>query len=467
MTSLYCSTSCAPRIATPSSNRPNRSETILALMRGLGTPAMPWQEQVIRTATELDPSGRPVYRTVVLTVPRQSGKSSLVLAMLLSAVTLGQRRSVYTAQTGFDARRKLIDDWAPMLEQSRLASMLDKVYRGNGTESVTFRNGSRIEVMPNSIIAGHGRTIDGIAVIDEAFADTDDRREQAMIPAMATKPSAQLWIVSTAGTMESTYLRRKVTLGRQAVEDGITSDLCFFEWSAPDDPQLDIDDPRVWQAAIPALGHTISEEVVRQARLTMTENDFRRSWLNQWTKTDERVIPQTLLDACKQPTGPDGQLVFAADISLDRGVASIVAGDEHGRLELVDSREGTGWLLDRLATLHQKYGGRVVLDGYGPAGLLVDDLERLRIPVLKYTTRDCCYAANAFYDALLAGTVQIRPHDKIDDSCAAARKKTVGSSWLWSRSDPAADLTPLHALTLAYHAGKHRQEPPKPRPMVL
>jgi len=433
-------------------------------MRRLGTPIMPWQEHVARIATE-QIDGRPAYRTVICTVPRQCGKSSLLLGVLVAGMVNGHHRSVYTAQTGFDAKRKLIDDWAPLLEASSLGPLVKRVYRAVGMEAIHFLGGGRLEAMNNSLVAGHGRTIDGVAVIDEAFADADDRREQAMIPAMATKPSAQLWIVSTAGTMESAYLRRKVALGQQAVEDGRTSDVCYFDWSAEAD--ADIDSPDVWRQTIPALGHTISEEVVRQARLTMSENDFRRSWLNQWTKTDERVIPQAMLEACKVNTGPEGQLVFAADISLDRAVASIVAADEHGRVELVENREGTGWIADRLAHLVQRHGGRVVLDGYGPAGLLADDLERLKIPVLRYNTRDCCYAANATYDALLAGTIQIRPHAKIDESCAAARKKPVGSSWLWSRSDPGVDLTPLHALTLAYHAGKHRTEPPKGRPMVL
>jgi hypothetical protein len=433
-------------------------------MRALGTPAMPWQEQVLRVATE-QIGGRPAYRTVILGVPRQCGKSSLLLSVLLAAMTDNRKRSVYTAQTGFDAKRKVVDDWAPLIERSKLAPTVDRVYRAAGQEAILFRNGSRLEVMANSLIAGHGRTIDGAAVIDEAFADSDDRREQAMIPAMATKESAQLWIVSTAGTEESVYLRRKIVLGRQALEDDLDRDVCYFSWDAPEDS--DIDDPATWYAAIPALGYTISEEVVRQARLTMSENDFRRSWLNQWTKTDERVIPQTLLDACTHPTAPDGQLVFAADISLDRAIASIVCADEHGRIELVDNRPGTAWLPDRLAQLVQRHGGRVVLDGYGPAGLLADDLERVKIPVLRYTTRDCCYAANALYDALLAGTVQIRANDKINESCAAARKKPIGSSWLWSRADPAADLTPLHAMTLAYHAAKHRPEAPKSRPMVL
>ena len=48
----------------------------------LGTPLMPWQQRVADTALEVDPgTGRLAYREVTLTVPRQSGKTTLILAL--------------------------------------------------------------------------------------------------------------------------------------------------------------------------------------------------------------------------------------------------------------------------------------------------------------------------------------------------------------------------------------------------
>lgn len=427
---------------------------------------MPWQAQVADVALEVRSDGLPAYREIVLTVPRQCGKSTLLLAVMLHrALVYGKnQRIAYTAQTGWDARKKLIDDWAPQIESSPFKPVVKRVYRGAGMEAVIFQNGSRVEAMASTQTAGHGRTLNA-GFIDEAFADVDDRREQAMVPAMATKADAQLWIVSTAGTDESAYLRRKMLLGKEHLETGNQTGLAYFEWSA--DPDDDPDDPAVWARTIPSLGHTVSVETVAAARRTMTDGDFRRSWLNQWTKTDERAIPLSAWEACLTDATPTDGLVFAVDISLDRTVTSIVVADKDGNVELIENGHGTQWATGKATELAQRHGGRVVLDGYGPAGLLADDLEKAGITVVKYATRDCCYAANAIYDAILAGTVRFRPHPKLDEAVASARKKPVGSSWLWSRSDPGADLTPLHASTLAYHAAKHRPETPRGRPVIL
>ena len=47
----------------------------------LGQPFMPWQRLVADVGCEIDPvTGLPAYREVRVTVPRQSGKTTLFLA---------------------------------------------------------------------------------------------------------------------------------------------------------------------------------------------------------------------------------------------------------------------------------------------------------------------------------------------------------------------------------------------------
>ncbi|NBX13222.1 MAG: hypothetical protein EBR06_05305 [Acidimicrobiia bacterium] len=213
-----------PRYATPrTSDRETFGGKVELISRGLALPLMPWQQSVVDVFGE-QIEGRPAYRELVLTVPRQSGKTTLILAVMLHrALYYGRpQRIAYTAQTGHDARQKLLDDFVPILERSPFASLVERVYRANGDEAVIFTNGSRIEVLRNSISSGHGRTLD-LAIIDEAFADEDDVREQALLPTMATKKDAQILIVSTAGTERSLYLKRKVDQGRAAVDAGHTS----------------------------------------------------------------------------------------------------------------------------------------------------------------------------------------------------------------------------------------------------
>lgn len=455
--------SCPARVATPRTDRPTRGDKVAKAAQLLGTTLMPWQQQVVDTALEETPDGRLAYQTVAVTVPRQVGKSTLVLAnMVYRALVARNQRIAYTAQTGFDARKKIANDWGPELEDSPLGAMAT-LYRGAGSEAIVFNNRSRIEALASTVTAGHGRTLD-FGCIDEAFSDVDDRRLQAMLPAMTTRQDAQVWIVSTAGTDESTFLKRIVADGREAVANGLTSGMAYFEWSATDDQ--DPDDEATWDACVPALGYTVTHDWIRQARRTMTDGDFRRAYLNQWTRTDERVIPQHVWDAAQDDAMPDGRLVFGADITLDRSSASIVVADEHGRIEVVDNRTGVDWLPDRLVQLASDYNGIVVIDTYGPAGMLADALDNKKMRLVKYTTRDVCYAANLFYDDCVAGKMRVRPHQALNEAVAVAEKKPLGSSWLWARFNPRADVSPLHAASIAYHCAKHRNQSAS-RPVIF
>jgi phage terminase large subunit-like protein len=82
---------------------------------------MPWQQAAVDVAFEYDPvTGDLRYDEVDITVPRQSGKTTLTLAKKVHRLTvmakkLGPQRSTYTAQTRLAARKKLERDFAAAL----------------------------------------------------------------------------------------------------------------------------------------------------------------------------------------------------------------------------------------------------------------------------------------------------------------------------------------------------------------
>jgi phage terminase large subunit-like protein len=93
---------------------------------------------------------------------------------------------------------------------------------------------------------------------------------------MVTRDSAQMYVVSTAGTEQrSPFLWEKVQAGRQAAEAGVTSGIAYLEWSAP--PEAEPSDPQAWREAIPAMGVTIDELVVRGDFQGMPWHEFQRS----------------------------------------------------------------------------------------------------------------------------------------------------------------------------------------------
>jgi hypothetical protein len=431
---------------------------------------MPWQRLVADVATEIDKDGLPVYSQVTVQVPRQAGKTTLLLAIEVHRALMwgGPQSIAYTAQTGMDARQKLMRDQVPILEGSGIRAALRKIYRANGTEAVIFRNGSRIDPLPNTPSAGHGRTLD-LAIIDEARFDVDDTREAALLPAMVTRPASQLWVISTAGDATSVYFRKKIEDGRRTIETKTQGRRAFFDWSAGDD--ADIENPRTWWSTIPALGHTQTEDSIR-ARLETAiaedkENTFRQEYLCQWRAIESAVIPERyLVRVLNDKTAPTGRLVFGIDVALDRSVASIAVADETGRIELVEARDGVSWVVDRALDLYRRHKAPLVVDGYSPANSLVDRLEAGGVPVVRYSLRDMVAATGSLYDAILEEAVQIRTNAHLEAALRGARRKTMANGWLWSRTDVDVDISPLFAATLAYYHATNRR-PPEPKRSVI
>src|SRR5690606_22407181 len=220
---------CPPRFATRRSpERRTYGPAVAAIAEKIGYPLMPWQRYVADVALEIDPdTGRLAYREVRLTVPRQSGKTTLLLALgTHRALGFGERQVItYGAQTRNDARKKWEDDYVVALETSPIAKLIT-VRKTNGNEAIIFRNRSRWGITSNTEKAGHGSTLD-LAMLDEAFSQVDDRMEQAFKPAMITRSQPQFWVVSTAGTPDSVYLREKVDGGRKIVERDVRKGVAY------------------------------------------------------------------------------------------------------------------------------------------------------------------------------------------------------------------------------------------------
>jgi hypothetical protein len=424
-----------------------------AVSARLGLPFMPWQELVADVGGELVELSNglvvPAYREVIVTVPRQSGKTTLVLAWgIQRAHGWGcPQRVAYSAQTGNDARKKLVEDWEPILKPRQSQLGIRRILKGMGNEAVEFRNGSRIVLMASSEESGHGPTVH-LGVKDELFADSDFRRDQALVPSMATIEDAQVLTMSTAGTDDSIPLNDAVSRGRQVVLEDRREGVAYFEWSAaPDD---DLGDPRTWWRFMPALGFTQSERSIMAARETLSARpgEFRRAFGNVATASDERVIPESLWFACCGPTvQPDGDVVFAVDVNLERSASSIAVADRAGRCELLEHRPMTGWVVERVVELARKWSAPVALDPAGPAGGFKAELER-QVKIVDCGGRDLARACGAFFDDVVEGRAKIRSHAALDAAVSGAVKRSVGDAWVWARKG-VVDVSPLMAVSMA------------------
>lgn len=427
----------------------------------LGTPLMPWQRQVVDTAFEIDPeTGRLAYREVRLTVPRQSGKTTAMLAaMTHRCIAMGARQRVgYTAQTGKDARLKWEDEHVPVLEASPFAQGM-QVRKTNGSEAIRWQNGSIWSLLATTETAGHGAQLD-LGVIDEAFALTDDRLEQAMKPAMITRPQPQLWIVSTAGTNASLYLNEKIDDGRERSAAGATSSVAYFEWSAPE--EADIADPETWAACMPALGLTVPLEAIRSDFESMREPEFRRAYLNQRqdrsASSPWQVIAEGSWNACADPHSViDDRPTLALDVTPSRSMSSIAAAgvraDGLPHIEVIGNRPGTSWVLDWFSAEGrvEKYRS-IVIDPVSGANSMVSDLRAMGLTIVEVSTRQVIAGCGQLYDLIDRGRLRHLDQPPLNAAVAGAKKRTLGDAWAWHRRDPQTDVSPLVASTLALQA---------------
>lgn len=433
---------------------------------------MPWQRQVLDVALEINPASRKLaYREVILTVPRQSGKTTLLLSLILLRALSAPRQNIrYTAQTGSDARKKWMDDWLPVLKASPFASQF-RPRLTNGHEALLFRNGSMQGLLATTKKTGHGGSID-LGILDEAFAHPDARLEQALKPAMITRPQPQLWIVSTAGTPEdSPYLLHKVETGRQLVEAGVTDGVAYFEWSAPDD--ADPADRETWRRCMPAMGITATEEAVASDFASMSLSEFRRAYLNQWTTAlSDPVIPldvwNGLIDSASTALDP---VSFAFDVTPDRSWGAIAAAgrrpDGRRHVEIVDHRAGTGWIAARMAELvgaHNPSG--VFCDPSGPAGSLLADMQAAGVAVQTVNSAQHAQACGMVYDSATEGQLRHLGTPELLAALDGAVKRQLGDAWAWSRRSSAVDISPLVAATLALWGSAQPGEPAKAEPRV-
>ena len=444
--------------------------------RHLGWEFMPAQRYVMDTALEVDPdTGLFVYSTVVLTQPRQQGKTCSIICLMTHRCLAWPRQVVtYAAQTFDAALEKWRDDHVPTLKGSIFADRFEVSYQ-RSAEKIRWDNGSQWGIQSTTKKAGHGPTLD-MGVADEAWAQTDLRLDQAWQPAMMTRPNSQLWVPSTAGEdpAASPFMYSKVEAGRAAVEEGVQEGLAYFEWAA--EPGQDPGDPVTWRGCMPALGHTVTERKIRDAYISMKAepDEFNRGYLNRWKGevAAPSVIDMVKFEGCGDPRSRSGSpIAMAVEVEIDRSYASVavVGMRPDGRMhcEIIAHRAGTAWVVAYLverAKRHRPCG--IGIDLGSAAGSLLPALQRAGFKIWRPTMekpeaqgalltvptmREVAAASGDLYDAIEDDAVRwlgAKMQAVLQRAAAGAKTRPLGDAWAWGRKGSGA-ISPLVAVTIA------------------
>ena len=477
---------CPPRFATmPTPGAPHLLDSMIVVAAWLGFKLMPWQALVLRVLTEMHPDRRPKYRHAVVMVPRQSGKTALMLIVLIARLMLGWQQVVFAGQSGQAGRTRMTETFWPRLVRYELDLIFGlDLRKGNWPDIKRPESGSRIATWGGSEDANHGDTLD-LAVCDEVWKFFDDVLDQSLVPTMRTRRSAQKVDVSTAGTERSGYLLERQRRGRGYVDGGSCEQnrTAYFEWSAPDG--ADPEDPAVAAACNPGLGYVLDVAEIDSDRVTMSESAFRRTNLNQFVLSDEPwVISEEMWAAVKcEVATPSGGVVMALDAEPTYRLNAVaVACDSRGRAQLADTfslaSAGDETLTDWCVAVAGRNpdvrafalteGG---LEGVRPKLEAKLGADR----VLFYSKSERQAAAGHLHDLVASGGPErLRvessgPACRFDRALAEATRwpKHGRDAWEFVRIDPEnGDISALVALSLAVHAAVGTDEVRRPRLMI-
>lgn len=441
---------------------------------------MPWQRELLETAFEIDPeTGLLWYSEVVVVVPRQSGKSSVIIPWGVHRMLMWPNRQflLYITQKREDALRMLTKEHFYRISRSPINELLvpnrngNKLHLSNGSERMEFLNGSQWTIDAPKKESGHGQTL-GLTIGDEIFAQKDDRLEQALAPTTATIDDAQSLWISTAGESKtlSPFLWKKAEAGRARVE-ATRADLSllnryrslYVEYSAPED--ADPDDPLTWWGCMPAMGYTQNVRKITDFR-DQLQGGFTRPFLNWWADDVEKTwkIPQDRWEheAVVDPGSEVArdEVVYVIDVAPGSEWASIaVAGirdDARIHLEVLADAPGTDWILDGDTGLDVPGIVDLVREAPGPvyvehraAGFLLPKLLEAGVDARTMTAANIAIAGPGLLDAVLNHDVVHLGQDELTEALKSASTKATDAGWKWIRGKSMRPVSALVAITYA------------------
>lgn len=442
-----------PRFHTPRNpNRRTLGGKAARVAQALGKPYMPWQRRAADVALEVDENGRFIYHDVVITVPRQSGKTTMTLSLgLHRTMTTPGGKVWYTAQSGQAARERFLQELAPDV-QRRLPGLFDLKRGAGDTRLIMPSIGSQYRPHPPTDKYLHGEQSD-LNQIDEPWAYTQTQGNalmQALVPTQNTRPNAQTMFLSTMGDASSIWWHDIVDRARA----GESPRTCIIDYGL--DEAADASDIDAVIAAHPAVGFTIEPQAIYDAYHTMDLSEFSRAYGNQRTATKTAVFDAETIAAVMHDgrTIDRPEVVFGVAVSWDRTRAVIAAAgwadDGTPVAEIVDTRPGSSWAIDRITDLAQTHSPRAILvDAHSPASTIAAAPELEHI-ITTPTSKEVAAGTASFLDAIKDATITIRPDAGVSRAFDVLTLRSMGDlGQLFDRKRSTGSIAEIEAIALA------------------
>lgn len=431
----------------------------------LGRPWKPYQRFVADVAGEKLPDGRYAYHTVVVLLPRQSGKTTVFYDLMLGRGRMYRDyRCRYTTHKGTITSDRYADWFLELEQHPRLVPLL-KLRRSRGTEGILWRKTrSYLQAFPPRDGALRSAALDAVGV-DEAQEHDDvlgSALKRTITPTLNTRPRRQLWIILTAGTDASTYARGYVEKALAGVPG-----YAIFDYGCPDG--VDPLDEALWPTWHPGLAYGLTDVYALRMALADDRPAFVREYGNRWTRTVQgRVVGTDELRALiHEDPMPGGPLCLGVDVAADRSTGAIWLAGPRGHVELLEpdpdkNRQGIDWIAKRARAIARRHGIPIAIDTVGPVGTVHDKLAKAGdVDVLAMKAQDVANAAADLLDDIRGKALSIWPHPDIEPAFDVLATRNLGDAGMaFSRRGSAGSIAPVVALAAARWGLAHREPVP-------
>lgn len=429
----------------------------------------------------------PVMPSYAVIGPRRNIKTGLEIQTAMGWLYVLEVPSVHYSAHKWKTAEETFDIFGEIIRNSDdLSRQMLPSSRGTGYAQLRWKTGQVMTFTTRTLDGGRGQQTDK-HILDEALK-LRPAHVGALLPALATRPLAQVLYGSSAGQAMSQVLRDVRDRGRRGddpllgylefgaplagdqLEDGEL--VCDLGWECTHrrgTPGCGMDKPKVLQIANSQYGRRIAPRFFVQMRGEMPPEEFGREFLTWW---DEPPVKAEDLPAFDEQAwnelerGEDDPITstpvssFGIEMDLDRAFTVIGGAGAFDHPEsglactyvehLGTFRAGRRTTIRRCVELNETFGPAVfVIAGDGPAKALIPDLEEAGLDVITAGASDVMEACSDLVDGIADELVFHGPQSELKEAAEAARKRRIGERGFVLSRKAEDEALPMLAVALA------------------
>ncbi len=450
------------------------ADKTIQLLEAYGIKLLPWQKAIVYRWLAVywdDDQERWLWSNpkAGLLVPRQNGKTEIIIARIIGGMIFMNEALIYTAhsdKTVDEVKRRVQNFFYQAKEEIRDLLMAEFDKEPKSLDYIELRTKGRCVFRTRTRTGGLGTTNDTL-ILDEAQEETDAQQE-ALLPTISAGKSQNQQIIR-AGTPPSGGGNGTVFIRiRQNVVDGKDHDTCWQEWSV--ELLTDPSDEDAWYETNPSLGYHLILAAVRNEAKDMAIDSFnkmRLGWIagietkraisDAWwspLKVEKVQVPEDASFVYAIKFAPDGSAV-----SLSIGV-NMPGGTVH--VELIERKPmsaGTAWLVQWLTDNNKRWrkASKIIIDGAAGTTLLVEELvridRRLSKKILTPNVKEAGAAYGAFHEAVENRKLTHYDQPALNMSIKTVKKRGIGKDGMFGYASMNSDIQsdPTESVAFAYY----------------